>query len=113
MSEPATFPPGSPTTWRAVLSGSSGRLTIGLTLITLTVATESLVITAIMPAIVRDIGGISLYGLAFSAFFLAGLASIPTAGWAADRYGQALPFAVLIPVFLPVRCWQPLPQACP
>lgn len=100
MSEPATSPPGSPTTWRAVLSGSSGRLTIGLTLITLTVATESLVITSIMPAIVRDIGGISLYGLAFSVFFLAGLASIPTAGWAADRYGQALPFAVLIAVFL-------------
>jgi MFS family permease len=83
-----------------VLTGPAGRLTIGLTLITLTVATESLIITAVMPAIVHDIGGISYYGLAFSAFFLAGLASIPTAGWAADRYGPALPFAVLIGVFL-------------
>jgi MFS family permease len=90
----------APSSWRAVLTGASGWLTIGLTLITLTVATESLIITAIMPAIVRDIGGISYYGLAFSAFFLAGLASIPTAGWAADRYGPALPFLVLITVFL-------------
>jgi len=88
------------TSWSAVLTGPSGRLTIGLTLIVLTVATESLIMTAVMPAIVRDIGGLSFYGLAFSAFFLAGLASIPTAGWAADRYGPALPFAVLIGVFL-------------
>jgi MFS family permease len=92
--------PAAPTSWRAILTGASGWLTIGLTLITLTVATESLIITAIMPAIVRDIGGISYYGLAFSAFFLAGLASIPTAGWAADRYGPALPFLVLITIFL-------------
>ncbi|MDQ6773948.1 MAG: MFS transporter [Candidatus Dormibacteraeota bacterium] len=69
-------------------------------LVTLTVATEALIVTAIMPAIVRDIGGLSLYGLAFSAFFLAGLSSIPTAGWAVDRYGPARPFAMLIVVFL-------------
>jgi MFS family permease len=86
--------------WRAVLTGSQGRLTAGILLIVLTVATESLIVTAIMPVIVRDIGGLSFYGLAFSAFFLAGLASIPTAGWAADRHGPALPFALLITLFL-------------
>ena len=86
--------------WRTVLTGRLGALTIGLTLLTLSVATESLVITTIMPAIVKDIGGLSLYGVAFSAFFLAGLVSIPIAGWAIDRYGPAAPFAVTIGVFI-------------
>lgn len=86
--------------WRGILVGPRGGLTLGLTLITLSVATESLVITAIMPAVVRDIGGVALYGVAFSAFFLAGLASIPIAGWAVDRYGPSLPFAVMISIFL-------------
>jgi len=88
------------TTWRGILSGPRGGLTIGLTLLTLAVATESLVITAIMPAIVRDIGGLSLYGLAFSAFFLAGLVSIPIAGWGVDRFGPSVPFAATISIFL-------------
>jgi MFS family permease len=95
-----TARPGARTGWRGIVSGPQGRLTLGLTLITLSVATESLVITAIMPAIVRDIGGVSLYGLAFSAFFLAGLASIPIAGWGVDRFGPSLPFAATISVFL-------------
>ena len=88
------------TGWRGILTGPQGGLTIGLTLLTLSVATESLVITAIMPAIVRDIGGVSLYGFAFSAFFLAGLASIPIAGWGVDRFGPSVPFAATISVFL-------------
>lgn len=73
---------------------------MGLVLVTLTIATEALIITAIMPVIVRDIGGLQYYGLAFSAFFLAGLASIPTAGWAVDRYGPSTPFAALIGIFV-------------
>ncbi|HYM67674.1 MAG TPA: MFS transporter, partial [Patescibacteria group bacterium] len=102
MAGVAAPPAGSPprTGWRAILGGPQGALTIGLTLITLSVATESLVITAIMPAIVRDIGGVSLYGLAFSAFFLAGLASIPIAGWGVDRFGPSVPFAATISIFL-------------
>ncbi len=86
--------------WTEVLKGPQSGLTVGLTLLTLSVATESLVITTIMPAIVRDIGGLSLYGLAFSAFFLAGLISIPIAGWAVDRFGPALPFGVTIVIFI-------------
>jgi len=88
------------TGWRGIVAGPQGGLTIGLTLITLSVATESLVITAIMPAIVHDIGGVSLYGLAFSAFFLAGLASIPIAGWGVDRFGPSVPFAATMAVFI-------------
>lgn len=53
-----------------------------------------------MPAIAHDIGGLQLYGLAFSAFFLAGLASIPVTGWAADRYGPARPFLAIVLIFL-------------
>jgi MFS family permease len=86
--------------WREVVAGPQGRLTLGLSLITLSVATESLIITTIMPSIVSDLGGVSLYGLAFSAFFLAGLAAIPTVGWALDRFGPALPFAATIAIFL-------------
>src|SRR5260370_8005422 len=86
--------------WRDLMAGPLAGLTVGLALITLSVATESLIITTIMPAIVSDIGGVALYGLAFSAFFLSGLAAIPTAGWALDRYGPAYPFAVLIAIFL-------------
>jgi MFS family permease len=90
----------APDAWRGILAGPQGRLTLGLTFITLSVATESLIITTIMPAIVRDLGGVAFYGLAFSAFFLAGLAAIPTAGWAIDRYGPAYPFATTITLFV-------------
>ncbi len=98
MAQAATAP--ELTSWRSILSGPRGRLTLGLALITLSVATESLIVTSIMPVIVRDLGGLNLYGLAFSAFFLAGLASIPTAGWMADRFGPSLPFVVLMGIFL-------------
>jgi len=86
--------------WGEILRGPQGGLTFGLTLLTLSVATESLVITAIMPAIVRDIGGLSLYGFAFSAFFLAGLVSIPIAGWGVDRFGPSAPFGATMAIFL-------------
>jgi MFS family permease len=86
--------------WKEIFEPSTRGLTVGLTLITLSVATESLIVTTIMPAIVHDIGGLSLYGLAFSAFFLAGLASIPIAGWAVDRTGPAPPFAATMLLFL-------------
>ena len=77
----ATEPIG--TGWAAVLRGPLSGLTWGLVFVTLSVATESLIIATIMPTIVRDIGGIELYGLAFSAFFLTGLVSIPVAGYTA------------------------------
>jgi predicted MFS family arabinose efflux permease len=86
--------------WHSLLLGRHGPLTVGLTLLTIAVATEALVVTTIMPAVVRDIGGLSFYGLAFSAFFLAGLVSIPAAGWTVDRHGPALPFAGTMAVFL-------------
>jgi MFS family permease len=92
--------PGPRSGWDEVLRGPHRGLTLGLTLLTLSVATESLVITAIMPAIVRDIGGLSLYGFAFSAFFLAGLVSIPIAGWGVDRFGPSVPFAATMSIFL-------------
>lgn len=97
---PVAVPAPDAIGFRSLLSGEQGRLTLGLLFITLTVATEAMVVTAIMPAIVKDLGGVSLYGLAFSAFFLAGLAAIPVAGWAADRFGPAPPFVVLIGIFM-------------
>ena len=82
--DPAT--PGPPP-WREVFQGPRGRLTTGLLLLEALVAIEMLVITTILPAVRRDIGGIQYYGWAFSAFGLATFAAIPIAGRATDRAG--------------------------
>jgi MFS family permease len=63
------------------------RLAVGLVLGVTTFAFDQLSVTAAMPAVVRDIGGISLYGATFSAFVLAQLCSTAVGGPIADRYG--------------------------
>jgi MFS family permease len=62
-------------------------LAIGLLLGVTTFAFDALSVTAAMPAVVDDIGGVSLYGAAFAAFSLAQLCSLAVAGPAADRHG--------------------------
>jgi len=61
-------------------------LTIGL------YSFENLAITTVMPAVTRDLGGLSLYGAAFSAYLLGSVVSLVIAGSACDRVG---PFRVL------------------
>lgn len=53
-----------------------------------------------MPAVVRDLGGLKLYGWAFSAFMLSNLVGVVAAGGEADRLGPARPFAVGIGLFV-------------
>src|SRR6266508_1723280 len=84
-----------PPPWREVFQGRRGRLTAGLLLLEALVAVEALVVTTILPAVRRDLGGIQYYGWAFSATFLATFASIPIAGWATDRYGPKRPLAIM------------------
>jgi MFS family permease len=62
-------------------------------------AFEALAVATIMPATVRDLGGTSLYGWAFSAFMLADLVGIVLAGTESDRQGPARPFAAGVVCF--------------
>src|SRR6266511_1938784 len=89
-----------PPPWREVFQGRRGRLTAGLLLLEALVAVEALVVTTILPAVRRDLGGIQFYGWAFSAAFLATFASICIAGRATDRYGPRWPLAIMLGVFV-------------
>jgi MFS family permease len=75
------------------------RLTLGLILTVVSVAFESLAIATILPAVVEDLGGLNLYGWAFSAFLLTQLVGIVIAGLLADERGPALPFALGVLLF--------------
>ena len=56
-----------------------------------TAGLQTLLVATVLPRAVRDIGGIQLYGLVFSAYMLAGIVSIPASGAEADRRGPARP----------------------
>ncbi len=75
------------------------RLTAGLLLTITFVAFEALAVLAIMPVVVEDLGGISLYGWVFSAFFLGNLVGIVSAGLQIDRHGVARPFIIGLGLF--------------
>lgn len=70
------------------------RLLSGLVLTVTLVGFEGLAISTVMPAVVRDLGGLDLYGWVFSGFFLGNLLGIVLAGQAADRHGAAAPLAL-------------------
>lgn len=76
-----------------LLNGGRGRLTIGLVLITTLTAFEALAVATAMPAVEDDLGGVELYGLAFSAFMLSSLIGITSAGQQSDTAAPAKPFA--------------------
>src|SRR5262245_11940471 len=74
-------------------------LTIGLILIVVGVAFEALAVATTLPATSRDLGGLALYGWAFSAFMLTNLIGITVAGSEADRMGPRRPFVVGVALF--------------
>jgi MFS family permease len=69
-----------------------GRLTFGLALTVVATAFEALAVATILPVTSADLGGISWYGWAFSAFMLASLVGTALGGEAVDRRGPSLPF---------------------
>lgn len=78
----------------------SRALAIGLVLAVTTYAFDELSIIAAMPKIVDDLGGVSLYGAAFSAFTLAMLLSLSVAGSIADRHGPRPVLATGLALFV-------------
>ena len=81
---PASSPPiwSSPQRW----------LTLGLILTVVGPAFEAISVATILPATSRELGGLHLYGWAFSAFLLTNLVGITMAGGEADRQGPARPY---------------------
>jgi MFS family permease len=82
-----------------VLGGGRRTLTIGLVATITLVAFEGLAVATVLPDVSKDLGGLSLYGWAFSAFFLGSLVGIVGAGRAADRRGPAMPFVAGLVLF--------------
>ena len=74
-------------------------LTTGLLLTIGGVAFETLAVATVMPAAADELGGLSLYGWAFSAFLLTNLVGIVVAGGEADRRGPAAPFVAGVALF--------------
>jgi MFS family permease len=74
-------------------------LTVGLTLTISLVALESLAIGTVLPKVSDDLGGVSLYGWVFSAFFLGTMVGIVVAGQSADRLGAAPGFTLGLSLF--------------
>jgi MFS family permease len=88
-----------PPPWREVFSGKRGRLTAGLLLLEALVAIEALIVATILPAVERDLGGLSLYGWTFTAFTLASLASVPISGRVTDRIGPVRVLSVAVALY--------------
>lgn len=86
--------------WRELFQEGRGKLTAGILLVEFMVAIEALVVTAIMPAIKKDLGGLEFYGLVFTGFSLAALVAAPIAGRAADRRGPGRPFLLFTALFI-------------
>jgi MFS family permease len=82
-----------------VWSAPYRRLTLGLTLIMLGPAFETLSVATILPKIVANLGGLSLYGWSFSAYMLATLVGLILAGDEADQRGPAIPFIFGVTLF--------------
>lgn len=80
-------------------AGGRARLTAGLMLTIVAVAFQALAVATILPAIVNDLGGINLYGWAFSAYLLTQLVGIVVGGLISDDRGPALPFAIGVVFF--------------
>ncbi len=84
-----TVRPSRPT---SMASPELRALTTGLVLTVTLVALEALAVATVMPVVSADLGGISLYGWVFSAFFLGDLVGIVAAGEQADRHGLVRPY---------------------
>jgi MFS family permease len=63
------------------------------------IALDGLAVTTVMPIAVRDLGGLAIYGWAFSAFMLASVLGITASGRLTDRRGPGDAFAAGLTLF--------------
>lgn len=75
-------------------------LTIGLLATVAFTAFEALAVATVLPTTIDEIGGLNLYGWAFSAFMLSSLIGITAGGATADSRGPALPFLIGASLFV-------------
>jgi MFS family permease len=75
-------------------------LTTGLVLTITFVAAEALAVVTVMPIVAKQLGGLQLYGWAFTAFMLASIVGIVGAGRLADRRGPVVPYAAGLAFFI-------------
>jgi MFS family permease len=69
-------------------------LTAGLVFLVTATAFEGLAVPTVLPDTLEQLGGLDLYGWAFSGYWLANLVGITLAGIEADRRGPVRPFMV-------------------
>ncbi len=74
-------------------------LTTGIVGLITAVAFEGMAVPTVLPATVDDLGGLSLYGWAFAAFWLTNIVGITLAGADADRHGPLRAFSAGIGLF--------------
>ncbi|MFC5817454.1 MFS transporter [Nonomuraea harbinensis] len=74
--------------------------TLGILLVVTLVAFEGMSVSVIMPEVSKDLRALELYGVSFSAFFIASLFANVVAGLWADRRGYALPFLAGLVLFV-------------
>nr|WP_246351334.1 MFS transporter [Deinobacterium chartae] len=72
---------------------------MGVLLMVLLIAFESLAVATVLPVVARDLGGRELYGWAFSGFLLTNVVGTVTAGRVADQRGSVLPLLVGLALF--------------
>jgi MFS family permease len=87
---PAAGVAPGPGSWRVILSGRRGRLLVGLTMAEFVAAVQILIVITVLPAVVRQLGGIRLYGLALSVTAVAGIGAAPVTVRLLDRFGARL-----------------------
>jgi MFS family permease len=73
--------------WRELFVWPLGRTTIGIVLLETVAAVQVLVTVAVLPAVVHDLGGLRLYGVALSASVLASAVALPVAARLAEGLG--------------------------
>lgn len=83
----------------SILGPGYRRLTTGMVLVVSFIAFEAIAVATVLPVVVRHLGGIRLYGWAFSAFMLAQLVGIVVAGPLVDRIGMLRPTLVAAVLF--------------
>src|SRR5580698_3845598 len=83
----------------SILGPGHRRLTVGMVLVVSFIAFEAIAVATVLPVVVRHLGGIRLYGWAFSAFMLAQLIGIVVAGPLVDRIGMLRPTVTAAALF--------------